>query len=110
MRLSPKRLQESLCSDDDDRRVLHAVLACDEPEAHLHPYMQRRLSKSLHRICEGKDDGFNALLKVISEFQKQAFCEHICSLPEKELGQILTHLIETIERIDEMATMAKERK
>lgn len=25
--------------------------------------MQRRLSKSLHRICEGKDDGFNALLK-----------------------------------------------
>ena len=48
--------------------------------------------------------------KVISEFQKQAFCEHICSLPEKELRQILTHLIETIERIDEMATMAKERK
>lgn len=63
MRLSPKRLQESLCSDDDDRRVLHAVLAYDEPEAHLHPYMQRRLSKSLHRICEGKDDRFNALLK-----------------------------------------------
>lgn len=63
MRLSPKRLQESLCSDDNGKRVLHAVLAYDEPEAHLHPYMQRRLSKSLHRICEGEDDGFNALLK-----------------------------------------------
>lgn len=63
MRLSSKRLQESLCSDGDGKRVLHAVLAYDEPEAHLHPYMQRRLSKSLHRICEGKDDGFNALLK-----------------------------------------------
>ena len=63
MRLSPKRLQESLCTDDDGKCVLHAVLAYDEPEAHLHPYMQRRLSKSLHRICEGKDDGFNALLK-----------------------------------------------
>lgn len=25
--------------------------------------MQRRLSKSLHRICDGRDDGFNALLK-----------------------------------------------
>lgn len=63
MRLSPKRLQESLCSDDDGKCVLHAVLAYDEPEAHLHPYMQRRLSKSLHRICDGRDDGFNALLK-----------------------------------------------
>lgn len=63
MRLSPKRLQESLCSDGDDKRVLHAVLAYDEPEAHLHPYMQRRLSKSLHRICEGEDTKFNALLK-----------------------------------------------
>ena len=63
MRLSPKRLQESLCTDDDGKCVLHAVLAYDEPEAHLHPYMQRRLSKSLHRICDGRDDGFNALLK-----------------------------------------------
>lgn len=63
MRLSPKRLQESLCSDVDDKRVLHAVLVYDEPEAHLHPYMQRRLSKSLHRICEGEDAKFNALLK-----------------------------------------------
>lgn len=63
MRLSPKRLQESLCSDDDGKCVLHAVLAYDEPEAHLHPYMQRRLSKSLHRICEGRDAKFNALLK-----------------------------------------------
>lgn len=63
MRLSPKRLQESLCSDGDDKRVLHAVLVYDEPEAHLHPYMQRRLSKSLHRICEGEDARFNALLK-----------------------------------------------
>ena len=63
MRLSPKRLQESLCSDGDDKRVLHAVLVYDEPEAHLHPYMQRRLSKSLHRICVGEDAKFNALLK-----------------------------------------------
>lgn len=63
MRLSPKRLQESLCSDEDGKCVLHAVLAYDEPEAHLHPYMQRRLSKSLHRICEGEDAKFNALLK-----------------------------------------------
>ena len=63
MRLSPKRLQKSLCSDGDDKCVLHAVLVYDEPEAHLHPYMQRRLSKSLHRICEGEDAKFNALLK-----------------------------------------------
>ena len=45
--------------------------------------------------------------KVISEFQKQAFCDHICSLPEDELRSILTHLIEAIERIDEMITVAK---
>lgn len=64
MRLSPTRLLESLCLGADDKLVLHAVLAYDEPEAHLHPYMQRRLSKILHRICEGKDDKFNALLKT----------------------------------------------
>lgn len=48
--------------------------------------------------------------KVISEFQKQAFCVHICSLPKDELRQILTRQIETIERIDGMITRAKERK
>ena len=64
MRLSPTRLSESLCLGANDKLVLHAVLAYDEPEAHLHPYMQRRLSKSLHRICEGKDNKFNALLKA----------------------------------------------
>ena len=64
MRLSPTRLSESLCLGANGKLVLHAVLAYDEPEAHLHPYMQRRLSKSLHRICEGKDEKFNALLKA----------------------------------------------
>lgn len=63
MRLSSTRLHESICTDVDGNRVLHAVLAYDEPEAHLHPYMQRRLSKCLHRICEGEDAKFNALLK-----------------------------------------------
>lgn len=48
--------------------------------------------------------------KVISEFQKQAFCDHICSLPEGELKPILTHLIEAIERIDKQITIAKEQK
>lgn len=64
MRLSPARLSESLCLGANGKLVLHAVLAYDEPEAHLHPYMQRRLSKSLHRICEGKDNKFNSLLKA----------------------------------------------
>lgn len=64
MRLSPTRLSESLCLGANGKLVLHVVLAYDEPEAHLHPYMQRRLSKSLHRICEGKDNKFNALLKA----------------------------------------------
>jgi len=48
--------------------------------------------------------------KVISEFQKQAFCDHICSLPEGELKPILTHLIDAIERIDKQITIAKEQK
>lgn len=48
--------------------------------------------------------------KVISEFQKQAFCDHICSLPEGELKPILAHLIEAIERIDKQITIAKEQK
>lgn len=44
------------------KKTLRGVIALDEPEIHLHPYMQRRLVRALTRISSGEDEGFNNLV------------------------------------------------
>lgn len=44
------------------KKVLRGVIALDEPEIHLHPYMQRRLVRALARISSGDDAGFNKIV------------------------------------------------
>lgn len=63
MKVPTRRLEKSVFQDSQGKRVLSAVLAFDEPEAHLHPYMQRTLTKYLDAIARGQDDAFNSLLK-----------------------------------------------
>lgn len=63
MRVPGNRLSKSVFQDEDGNRVLSAILAFDEPEIHLHPYMQRTLTKYLSSIACGNDSGFNSLLK-----------------------------------------------
>lgn len=45
------------------RKSLSLVLGLDEPEIHLHPYMQRSLVKYLNSIIAGTNDDFNLLVK-----------------------------------------------
>jgi putative ATP-dependent endonuclease of OLD family len=59
--LSKRRLESSTFTVDG-KKILRGVIAFDEPEIHLHPYMQRRLVRALARIASSSDEGFNKLL------------------------------------------------
>lgn len=47
-------------SDDDD---FSALLIFDEPEIHLHPYLQRAIMKDIINLANGKDEQFNSILR-----------------------------------------------
>jgi len=70
MRLSNSKLSDSITTNSKGERVLSTIIAFDEPEAHLHPYMQRTLVKYLCSVASGEDDGFNALLKEYFDVDK----------------------------------------
>ena len=63
MQLSDSKLEKCTFTNTSGERVFSAILAFDEPEAHLHPYMQRTLTKYLRSIASGEEDGFNELVK-----------------------------------------------
>ena len=55
---------EQLYTDECDRLILPLVLAIDEPEVHLHPYLQRSLIGYYKRILSNGDTEFAELLKL----------------------------------------------
>lgn len=48
---------------DDGKKLLPLVLSIDEPEVHLHPYLQRSLIGYYKRILRNQDKAFTELLK-----------------------------------------------
>ena len=58
-----------------DDKQLQTLLILDEPEIHLHPYLQRTLMKDiLKKIVSGKDEEFNSIINQlfgIDEFSGQ---------------------------------------
>lgn len=52
-----------LYTSTDGKRYLPLVLSIDEPEVHLHPYLQRSLINYYKRILQNKDEEFAELLK-----------------------------------------------
>lgn len=48
----------------DGKRVLPVIIALDEPEIHLHPYMQRNLMNNVKKIINNEDNNFLELLKT----------------------------------------------
>ncbi|SFU57292.1 ATP-dependent nuclease [Butyrivibrio sp. M55] len=57
--------EDRLYETDDKRKILPIVIALDEPEVHLHPFLQRTLIKFYKRILDNLDDDFLELLKKL---------------------------------------------
>lgn len=55
---------EQLFTDNDGKKLLPLVLSIDEPEVHLHPYLQRSLIGYFKRILHNEDDEFVQLLRL----------------------------------------------
>lgn len=55
---------DRLYTDDNGKKLLPLVLSVDEPEVHLHPYLQRSLIGYYKRILQNEDTEFVELLKL----------------------------------------------
>lgn len=55
--------EEQLYTDDNGKKILPLVLSIDEPEVHLHPYLQRSLISYYKKILHNEDAEFTELLK-----------------------------------------------
>lgn len=49
---------------EEGKKILPMLLALDEPEAHLHPYLQRSMIRYYKRIASNQDENFLELLKI----------------------------------------------
>ena len=47
--------QDRLYADEAGRKILPLILSIDEPEVHLHPYLQRSLIGYYKRILQNGD-------------------------------------------------------
>lgn len=56
--------------ESPEKKAISLILGLDEPEIHLHPYMQRALVKYLVNITENKDTNFSEILKDVFDFDK----------------------------------------
>ncbi len=59
--------EELLYTNDNGEKLLPLMLSIDEPEVHLHPYLQRSLISYYKRILKNKDSEFKELLKQCFE-------------------------------------------
>ena len=57
-------------NEETDERSISVVLGLDEPEIHLHPYMQRSLIKYLNGVINNQDENFKNLIKELFNIDK----------------------------------------
>ena len=70
--------QNTSGTDDHEEKIkrlfelkrANLILGIDEPEVHLHPYMQRSLIKYIVRILSNKDSGFKDLLSELLDLDE----------------------------------------
>lgn len=59
------RRRRCIYSEENGNKYISLILGLDEPEIHLHPYMQRNLIKYIDTLLSNKDDEFLDLLKEL---------------------------------------------
>ena len=57
-------------NEDTGERSISVVLGHDEPEIHLHPYMQRSLIKYLNKVINNEDSDLKLLIKELFGIDK----------------------------------------
>lgn len=57
-------------SSDTKEKAISLVLGLDEPEIHLHPYMQRTLIKYLNDVINNDNEDFKRLIKELFDIDK----------------------------------------
>lgn len=63
--LNNKRRGRCIYTTEEGKKYISLILGLDEPEIHLHPYMQRNLIKYVNNIISNKDTNFSNLLKEL---------------------------------------------
>ena len=69
-------LEHALIIDEKERRLLPLIISIDEPEVHLHPYMQRSILTYFKSLLDNQDSRFGELLQdlfQIDELRGQLF-------------------------------------
>lgn len=63
--LKENKRRQNCIFGDKNNKSFSLILGLDEPEIHLHPFMQRQLIKELQKIIKNENDGFQEILKEI---------------------------------------------
>lgn len=61
--LESSKKEDYIFTDTNGRKSISLILCIDEPEIHMHPYMQRSLVKTVNKILTNKDKSFEIFLK-----------------------------------------------
>lgn len=58
-----KQVSNTIFETSDGKKYISLIIGLDEPEVHLHPYMQRSLIKYLNKVISNSNSEFGTLLK-----------------------------------------------
>jgi len=64
-----KKYEDCIFGEETNRSI-SLILGMDEPEIHLHPYMQRSLVKYVSKLLENSEEDFAALVKELFNVDK----------------------------------------
>ena len=59
------KFEDIICENGKEGKMLPIILAVDEPEVHLHPFLQRSLIRYFKQILSNNDKDFNSILKCL---------------------------------------------
>lgn len=68
--ITHQRGKKAIFESDNGEKAISLVLGLDEPEIHLHPYLQRTLIKYLKEIISNKNEDFKQLIKDLFDIDE----------------------------------------